>query len=95
MVGVVEVIGFVMIEYVECMFSFDNVFFVDEFCEWVVKIRVVFGCEVVWLIELKIDGFVINLWYENGVLILVVMCGDGCVGEIVIENVLWLLEIFV
>lgn len=69
------------------MFSFDNVFSCEEFLVWVVKVE----CDVVWCVdyfcEFKIDGFVMNLCYVNGVLVSVVICGDGVVGEDVIENV--------
>lgn len=34
----------------------------------------------VWVVELKVDGIVLILFYERGKLVCVVICGDGVEG---------------
>lgn len=43
--------------------------------------------KVIWCCELKLDGFVVSILYENGVLVSVVICGDGIIGEDIMFNV--------
>lgn len=64
-------------------FSKEDIFVFDEcVCK-------VIGKFVVYCCELKIDGLVILLCYENGVFVCGVIWGDGMVGENIIEN-LWM-----
>lgn len=76
------------------MFSFDNVFIVDEFVVWVGCIYVEVGDVVYYLCEFKIDGVVLFLVYCEGWLIWVFICGDGCIGEDVILNVWIIVDVF-
>lgn len=53
--------------------------------------------EVVYLIyicELKIDGLFILFIYEKGILVVGVICGDGFVGENIMENFKCVKDIF-
>lgn len=53
------------------------------------------GCVVDYCCELKIDGFFVFLCYEDGNFVRGVICGDGIVGENIIENlkIVWLVLI--
>jgi len=75
------------VQHVERMLSLDNVFSIDEFAAWAVKVERDSGRRVDYLCELKIDGLAINLRYEDGVLTTAATRGDGVVGEDVTENV--------
>lgn len=79
--------GFPEHEHAERMLSLDNVFSVEEFREWAVKVAAAAGRPVRWLSELKIDGLAINLAYRDGVLETATTRGDGRVGEDITENV--------
>lgn len=43
--------------------------------------------KVIWCCELKLDGFVVSILYENGVLVSVAIRGDGIIGEDITFNV--------
>ena len=75
------------VEHAERMLSLDNVFSIDEFTSWAVRVERDAGRPVDYLCELKIDGLALNLRYENGVLRSAATRGDGRVGEDVTENV--------
>lgn len=75
------------VTHAERMLSLDNVFSLDEFDAWAVKVQRDSGRRVDFLCELKIDGLAINLRYENGQLTSAATRGDGVVGEDVTENV--------
>jgi hypothetical protein len=53
----------------ERMLSLDNVFSIEEFLAWAVRVEKSAGRRVGYLCELKIDGLAINLRYENGRLV--------------------------
>ena len=78
---------FAPVVHAERMLSLDNVFSIDEFEAWAIKVEQNSGRTVRYLCELKIDGLAINLRYENGVLTSAATRGDGRVGEDVTENV--------
>ncbi|TQL47652.1 DNA ligase (NAD+) [Homoserinimonas aerilata] len=75
------------VEHAERMLSLDNVFSLEEFEAWAVKVERDAGRRIDYLCELKIDGLAINLRYENGVLTSAATRGDGRVGEDVTENI--------
>lgn len=51
------------------------------------------GEVVEWVVELKIDGVVVFVIYEDGVLVWGVICGDGWIGDDIIYNVCMLLNL--
>ncbi|MET1044215.1 MAG: NAD-dependent DNA ligase LigA [Microbacteriaceae bacterium] len=75
------------VEHAERMLSLDNVFSIDEFLDWAVKVERDSSRTVDYLCELKIDGLAISLRYENGRLVTAATRGDGVTGEDVTENV--------
>ncbi|MFE5671904.1 NAD-dependent DNA ligase LigA [Agromyces sp. NPDC056523] len=85
--AVVASAGFPEHEHAERMLSLDNVFSVDEFREWAVKVERDAGRPVHFLSELKIDGLAISLAYRDGVLETATTRGDGRVGEDITENI--------
>ncbi len=78
---------FAPVEHAERMLSLDNVFSIEEFEAWAVRVERDSGRHVDYLCELKIDGLAINLRYEHGVLTTAATRGDGVVGEDVTENI--------
>ncbi|MGG7508035.1 NAD-dependent DNA ligase LigA [Plantibacter sp. YIM 135249] len=85
--GRAETTLFDPVTHLERMLSLDNVFSIEEFQAWAVKVQRDAGGSVQFLCELKIDGLAINLRYERGVLVSAATRGDGVVGEDVTENV--------
>ncbi|MGL4339522.1 MAG: NAD-dependent DNA ligase LigA [Rhodoglobus sp.] len=75
------------VTHAEPMLSLDNVFSVDDFMAWALKVERDSGRRVDYLCELKIDGLAISLRYENGILTSAATRGDGVVGEDVTENI--------
>ncbi len=78
---------FAPVNHPERMLSLDNVFSLDEFRAWALKVERDSGRKPDWLCELKIDGLAINLRYENGRLTSAATRGDGVVGEDVTQNI--------
>ncbi|MEX0933707.1 MAG: NAD-dependent DNA ligase LigA [Candidatus Paceibacterota bacterium] len=73
--------------------SFDNVFNEEELFAWDERVKKMLKKEtgrdyqdIVYTVELKIDGLKIVLTYENGVFVRGATRGDGVVGEDVTEN---------
>jgi DNA ligase (NAD+) len=85
--GRAETTLFAPVRHAEPMLSLDNVFSLEEFAEWAVKVERNAGRHIDYLCELKIDGLAINLRYENGLLTSAATRGDGVVGEDVTENI--------
>jgi DNA ligase (NAD+) len=69
------------------MYSLDNAYSLDEVEEFLSKITKETGSFQTVSLEHKIDGFSINLFYENGLLQYATTRGDGFEGEVVTENV--------
>ena len=69
------------------MYSLDNAYSLQEVKEFLVKISQKINKFPEVSLEHKIDGFSINLYYENGLLIYATTRGDGFEGEEVTENV--------
>ncbi len=78
---------FAPVEHAERMLSLDNVFSIEEFRAWALKVERDAGRGVHFLCELKIDGLALSLRYERGRLVSAATRGDGRVGEDVTENV--------
>ena len=92
-VGGVQASLFDPVEHAERMLSLDNVFSIDEFLAWAVKVERDSGRRVDYLCELKIDGLAINLRYIDGELVSAATRGDGVVGEDVTENIAFVTSI--
>ncbi|MDP8232636.1 MAG: NAD-dependent DNA ligase LigA [Candidatus Zophobacter franzmannii] len=77
------------IPHIERMYSLDNGYSLEEIETFLDKI----ASEVNWemfpaiTLEHKIDGFSVNLFYDNGELQYATTRGDGYVGEVITENV--------
>ena len=69
------------------MYSLKNAYSLEEIEEFYDKIKKSADQFVMFTTELKLDGFSINLYYENGKLQYATTRGDGYVGEDVTENV--------
>lgn len=78
-VGDILFMVFNQIWYCFFMLFLDNVFNVDELVVFDWRICECFGIEdeIEFVCELKLDGLVVSLLYEQGVLVQVVICGDG------------------
>ncbi len=72
------------------MTSLDNAYSLEEVRAFIVKTEQELGEKLVWCCELKIDGFGINLYYEQGILQYATTRGDGVEGEDVTANFLLL-----
>ncbi len=68
------------------MYSLDNAYSFEEIQPFLAKLFK--NTEIDIVAEQKIDGFSINLYYENGELLHATTRGDGYEGEIVTENIL-------
>ncbi|MBX3090895.1 MAG: NAD-dependent DNA ligase LigA [Cryobacterium sp.] len=81
---------FAPVQHAERMLSLDNVFSIDEFEAWAVRVEKSSGRHVDYLCELKIDGLALNLRYDHGRLTSAATRGDGVVGEDVTQNIRYL-----
>ncbi len=70
------------------MYSLDNAYSLEEVQDFITRINADTGQSPNYCLEHKIDGFGINLFYQNGELQYATTRGDGYEGEIVTENVL-------
>lgn len=70
------------------MYSLDNAYSLEEVRDFITRINADTGQSPYYCLEHKIDGFGINLFYQNGELQYATTRGDGYEGEIVTENVL-------
>ena len=88
-VGGEPVAGFATVRHRRKMYSLDNAYTFDEVLEWRQRVAKSLGNEakVEFLAELKIDGVSVNLTYENGVLAIGALRGDGETGEDVTSNI--------
>ncbi len=69
------------------MYSLDNVYTPEELQAWSTKLAEDLGWLPPLCAELKIDGFSISLYYEQGQLRYATTRGDGQTGEVVTSNV--------
>ncbi|NLO43824.1 MAG: NAD-dependent DNA ligase LigA [Candidatus Cloacimonetes bacterium] len=74
------------IAHKERMISLENAYSLEELENWWNKLSVEHGYRPALCLELKIDGFGINLFYSKGVLQYASTRGDGRVGEDVTLN---------
>lgn len=74
------------IAHKERMISLDNAYSLEELENWWNKLSLELGFRPPLCLELKIDGFGINLFYSNGKLQYATTRGDGRIGEDVTPN---------
>jgi DNA ligase (NAD+) len=75
------------IQHKQRMYSLDNVYSPDELENWINKLEKDMDRLPELCVELKIDGFSINLFYDKGKLQYATTRGDGFKGEVVTTNV--------
>ena len=85
-VGGVVLEGFEKVTHRSQMLSLSNAFNYEELCAFDRRIKEVID-EVEYVVELKLDGLAISLYYENGRFIQALTRGDGLTGEDVTHNV--------
>jgi len=76
------------IPHIQRMFSLDNAYSREELLAWWERISQELGFRPPLCAELKIDGFGINLYYQQGILRYATTRGDGIEGEDVTHNFL-------
>lgn len=81
------------IPHLQRMYSLDNSYSTEELEQWCAKLASELGYFPTLTAELKIDGFSINLYFENGELGHATTRGDGITGEVVTPNILTLSSI--
>lgn len=86
-VGGEPIEGFEVVEHRIPMQSIDNTYSADELREFDARItRLLPGERVEYIVELKMDGVAVSLWYEDGVLTRGATRGDGRRGDDVTAN---------
>jgi DNA ligase (NAD+) len=86
-VGGAPVEGFAVVEHRVPMQSIDNTYSADEIREFDARIsRLLSGEPVEYIVELKIDGVAVSLWYEDGVFVQGATRGDGRRGDDITAN---------
>jgi len=79
--------GFKKVRHKVPMLSIEDVFSEEEVKNWQKYLRRIMDQKFEYFLEPKIDGFAVNLTYENGVLICAATRGDGKIGEDVTQNI--------
>jgi len=86
-VGGAPLEGFETIEHRVPMLSIDNTYSADELHEFDSRLgRLLPGEAVAYVVEPKIDGVAVALWYENGALVRGATRGDGLRGDDITAN---------
>ncbi|MDP2172704.1 MAG: NAD-dependent DNA ligase LigA [Candidatus Cloacimonadaceae bacterium] len=80
-------LGSKVIPHRQRMYSLDNAYSLAEVKQFIEKIAIELGYFPDLDLELKIDGFSINLFYDNGLLEYATTRGDGVEGEDVTANI--------
>ncbi|OPY57323.1 MAG: DNA ligase [Pelotomaculum sp. PtaU1.Bin035] len=79
--------GFTTVRHLMPMLSLSNAFNENELRDFDRRVRQAIPGETVeYVVELKIDGLAVSLYYENGVLLRGATRGDGETGEDISEN---------
>ncbi len=72
------------------MLSIDNCYSLkdlEEFPQKMQRYLKVSSLEIEYVVDPKIDGIAISLWYEKGILVRALTRGDGKMGEVVTSNI--------
>lgn len=79
--------GFVTVAHRTPMLSLTNAFGEEELRDFDRRVRAALpGERVEYVVELKIDGLAVSLWYENGLFVRGATRGDGETGEDITPN---------
>ncbi|MEW6276870.1 MAG: NAD-dependent DNA ligase LigA, partial [Bacillota bacterium] len=79
--------GFVTVAHLTPMLSLANAFGEEELRDFDRRVRAALpGEKVEYVVELKIDGLAVSLWYENGLFMRGATRGDGEMGEDITPN---------
>ncbi len=80
---------FKKIEHKTAMLSLSNTYNIGEVADFDTRVKkIVESPAIEYVVELKLDGLSISVFYENGKLIRGVTRGDGKIGEDVTENIM-------
>jgi DNA ligase (NAD+) len=85
-VGGVVLEGFEKVTHGQAMLSLGNAYSYEDLVDFDGRVRGVVS-NVEYVVEVKIDGLAMSLWYEEGHLKTAATRGDGFVGENVTENI--------
>jgi DNA ligase (NAD+) len=76
------------------MLSIENTYDLDGLRQYAQRVARLLPDEpIAWVVELKIDGVAVSLWYENGQLVRGLTRGNGRVGDDITHNVRTLLDV--
>lgn len=79
--------GFATVRHLTPMLSLSNAFNAGELRDFDRRVRQAFsGAAVEYVVELKIDGLAVSLYYEDGIFVRGATRGDGETGEDISEN---------
>ncbi len=85
-VGGIVLEGFEKVTHQQAMLSLGNAYSYEDLVDFDGRVRGVVS-DVEYVVEVKIDGLAMSLWYEQGQLKTAATRGDGFVGENVTENI--------
>jgi DNA ligase (NAD+) len=85
-VGGVVLDGFEKVTHQRAMLSLGNAYSYQDLVDFNDRILSMVS-KVNYVVEAKIDGLAMSLWYENGIFKLAATRGDGVIGENVSENI--------
>ncbi|HEY2759079.1 MAG TPA: NAD-dependent DNA ligase LigA, partial [Pirellulales bacterium] len=87
-VGEQPVEGLPHVEHLVPMLSIDNTYSVEELQQYGARIaKLLPGEAIEWVVELKVDGVAVSLWYEQGRLKRGATRGNGQIGDDITHNV--------
>lgn len=93
-VGDQPVEGLVQVAHRAPMLSIENSYSEGELRDFAARVvEGLSGEQPAWVVEFKVDGVAISLWYEQGVLVRGVTRGNGQVGDDVTHNVRTILDV--
>ncbi len=78
--------SFTKAAHIKKMWSMEDAFSYDEFCDWLAKLNRSGDGALKLFVEPKFDGASLNLLYENGELKRAITRGNGEMGELVTNN---------
>ena len=87
-VGGEPLAGFASVRHLQPMLSLDNTYNLDELKAFDARVcKLVAATTIDYIVEPKVDGVSLSLWYENGVLTRAVTRGDGTTGDDITANI--------
>lgn len=79
--------AFSIVKHVVPMISIANAYNKEDLIQFISKIKKAFGENVLFDIELKIDGIAVSLIYEKGIFVRAISRGNGLEGEDITSNI--------